>query len=288
MNLKTVLALGRVSNLPTIWTNVLAGIALSGKIPTPLIFIELLISMSLFYTGGMFLNDAFDAKYDTEHQPFRPISSGKAKIKTVFFWGFAMLAAGLALLVIAGHQASQQIIFPFLSGLFLAICIILYDKNHKENNFAPVIMGLCRGLVIFSIAVAVGQVNIWMLMGALILWAYTVGISFAAKHEAGSKITNLWPFLLLTTPIFWATLLTFNGFAAILTAILIVGWIAFSAGLFLIPKQKTPPFAVAFLIAGICLIDAAILGIFFNLLASCVGFAMMVLTLTLQKYVRGT
>ena len=60
MNLSLALRLGRISNLPTVWTNVLAGALLAGgglaDVRVPL----LMLALSMFYLGGMFLNDAFD------------------------------------------------------------------------------------------------------------------------------------------------------------------------------------------------------------------------------------
>ena len=72
---RTLLNLGRVSNLPTIWSNCLAGWWLSGggnywKLPL------LLLGASALYTGGMFLNDAFDVDFDRQRRSTRPIPSG--------------------------------------------------------------------------------------------------------------------------------------------------------------------------------------------------------------------
>ena len=74
--LRTLLILGRVSNLPTVWSNCLAGWWLGGggnfwKLPF------LLLGMSLLYTGGMFLNDAFDEEFDRQRRAERPIPTGK-------------------------------------------------------------------------------------------------------------------------------------------------------------------------------------------------------------------
>src|SRR5262249_31030499 len=74
---RTYLALGRVSNLPTVWTNVVAGIALAGGSFTRQMAIRLGIAASLFYVGGMFLNDAFDRGIDARERPERPIPSGR-------------------------------------------------------------------------------------------------------------------------------------------------------------------------------------------------------------------
>jgi 4-hydroxybenzoate polyprenyltransferase len=61
--LRALLALGRVSHLPTVWSNCLAGWWLGGHgnfSKLPLLF----LGVSALYTGGMFLNDAFDADFD--------------------------------------------------------------------------------------------------------------------------------------------------------------------------------------------------------------------------------
>ena len=44
---RTILVLGRVSNLPTVWTNALAGAALSGAMPGPGPMVLLLLALSL-------------------------------------------------------------------------------------------------------------------------------------------------------------------------------------------------------------------------------------------------
>ena len=60
----TLLRLGRVSNLPTVWTNVIAATAIAGVDPlsgrSGSVLLAVLLAMTLFYVGGMFLNDAFD------------------------------------------------------------------------------------------------------------------------------------------------------------------------------------------------------------------------------------
>ena len=70
MNLKTLLTLGRTSNLPTVWSNLLAGAVLSGAAFGPRTFALLLVCGSAFYEGGMFLNDAFDAELDARELYF--------------------------------------------------------------------------------------------------------------------------------------------------------------------------------------------------------------------------
>jgi len=56
--LKAWLELARISNLPTAWTNVLAGWLLAGGQLQDQRLIWLLLGGSLLYSGGMILNDA--------------------------------------------------------------------------------------------------------------------------------------------------------------------------------------------------------------------------------------
>ena len=72
--LRTLLILGRVSNLPTVWSNCLAGWLLAGG-GAGSRFAVLCGGASLLYIGGMFLNDACDVRFDTAHRKERPIPS---------------------------------------------------------------------------------------------------------------------------------------------------------------------------------------------------------------------
>ena len=155
------LRLGRVSNLPTVWTNVVAGTVLGGGslrgvVPTA-------IAMSLFYVGGMYLNDAFDREIDARERPERPIPAGHVTAAEVFLVGFGLLGAGLLLLVglvLFGAAKAGAI----GAGALLGGTIVLYDVWHKQNPVSPIVMGLCRVLVYLSAALATGGLlgaNAW-------------------------------------------------------------------------------------------------------------------------------
>lgn len=65
------LVLARASNLPTVWSNCLAAGLLGGGLePGRLVVVG--IAASLLYTGGMVLNDAFDAEFDRRFRRERP------------------------------------------------------------------------------------------------------------------------------------------------------------------------------------------------------------------------
>jgi 4-hydroxybenzoate polyprenyltransferase len=179
---ETALRLGRVSNLPTVWTNVAAGMALTGARTLPAGLLALLgLSVSLLYIGGMYLNDAFDARWDADHRPERPIPAGEVRARTVFAAGFAMLGAGV-LLVAAGIRGGQH---PLIPALALAALILLYDVSHKGNPLAPVIMALCRVAVYVLAARALTAAPLpgvfYLGAGALLL--YLVFLSTLARKE---------------------------------------------------------------------------------------------------------
>jgi 4-hydroxybenzoate polyprenyltransferase len=177
--LHTALRLGRVSNLPTVWTNVLAGFALAGAIPAPEAVLLLGTAVSLFYVGGMYLNDAFDAPWDAAHRADRPIPAGHVRRGTVFVAGFGMLLAAAALVAwgLPGRPA-------FVASLVLAALIVLYDVSHKGNPLSPLVMALCRVCVyaIAALTIAVPP-PVRVFVGAAALFAYLVFLSTLARRE---------------------------------------------------------------------------------------------------------
>jgi 4-hydroxybenzoate polyprenyltransferase len=94
------LRLGRVSNVPTVWTNVAAGVALSSAAFPLGIFAGIVVALSLFYIGGMYLNDAFDRRWDAQHRPERPIPAGHIRPWVVFTAGAVMMAVGIFLVAV--------------------------------------------------------------------------------------------------------------------------------------------------------------------------------------------
>ncbi len=106
MKLSVALRLSRISNLPTVWTNVLVGIALASAPEIDFRLMLLLLSMSMYYIGGMFLNDAFDRDFDARERPDRPIPAGEASTTEVFGFGFGMLCVGWSLLIVIGQLAA--------------------------------------------------------------------------------------------------------------------------------------------------------------------------------------
>ena len=95
--LRTLLVLGRVSNLPTVWSNCLAGWILGGAGPVDRLAL-VATGATLLYLAGMYFNDAFDASFDRQHRPERPIPSGAISGTAVWQWALVWFSAGLACL----------------------------------------------------------------------------------------------------------------------------------------------------------------------------------------------
>lgn len=247
--LSTLLRLGRISNLPTVWTNVIAGSVIAGGAqPDQLGLIAL--AMTAFYVGGMYLNDYFDRATDSRDRPGRPIDAGEITAGAVSSIGFGLLAAGVLLMIPLGPPAAA-------CGAGLAATIVLYDIWHKGNPLSPIVMGLCRALVYIGACVAAtGGLSTAALIGALALASHVAGITYAAKQESLNRVGNLWPLLMLAVP----AVAAFT--AATAWPVLVALALLFAADTRAIqllaskPVSGAVPLAVSGLIAAICLVDA--------------------------------
>src|SRR5262245_34732641 len=128
MTAAVALKLGRVSNLPTVWSNVLAGTVLAGGEVWRPATLLVLLAISLLYVGGMYLNDAFDRDIDALERPTRPIPAGLIAANTVFAAGFGLLLAGISVAVLAAVMRGPELVWrPVLASLALAAAILFYD-----------------------------------------------------------------------------------------------------------------------------------------------------------------
>lgn len=102
MRIKTLLTLGRISNLPTVWMNAIAAIALAsvaaGIEVGTLQVLTILFGLSCLYAGGMSFNDYCDRHWDLKNQPFRPIPAGKISAQKVLVMSIGLFILGLAFL----------------------------------------------------------------------------------------------------------------------------------------------------------------------------------------------
>jgi hypothetical protein len=282
--------LGRISNLPTVWTNTVAAVVLAGGTIADPAIPPLLIALSLAYVGGMYLNDAFDADIDARERPDRPIPSARVSRPVVFAAGFAMLAASILVVASAGIALAEVRSFsPALAAIALAAAIVVYDWHHKKNPLGPVLMGLCRALV-YAVAGLVVATNLPadLVTGALLLLFYIVGLTYLAKQETLGRVGNLWPLLFLAAPLAHGAWLGFSEpivwpFLVALTAL-----VAVAVALVVRREPGDIGKAVVLLLAGICLFDAVLIAGAGAATLALIAMAGFFLTLILQRVVPGT
>lgn len=249
-SLRTLLILGRVSNLPTVWSNCLAGWLISGGGDVGN-FLLLCSGATFLYIGGMFLNDAFDVDFDRQHRPERPIPSGAITLQAVWRWGLWWLLAGLLCLGFLGK-------IPTALGMLLALFIIIYDAVHKMFVFAPIIMAICRFLlVLIASAAAYDEIIGLSIWSAFVLALYIVGLSYLARKESAPGALQYWPCVLLAGPVVLALVVNqgpYQGRGLLVTA-LYVFWTVRSLWFTYWSPQKNIGRSVAGLLAGIVLVD---------------------------------
>ena len=288
MNLSVALKLGRVSNLPTVWTNVLAGTALAGGASSRVVLF-LIVGMSLFYTAGMFLNDAFDYEFDRKFRPERPIPSGQIARREVFEWGCSMLLGGMLLVLFAAREGPPDAVVTAGAGALTLIgVIVLYDWRHKNNPVSPVLMGLCRVLIYLIAGLAVANaIEPPLLFAAIALLCYLIGLTYAAKLEMRSVMT-FWPLAFLAVPLAYGALLDTDSVVVAVFFALFAAWVIRALSFLMIKSRRSIPRAVIGLIAGLCLWDAVLVASTGQMQLAAFCVAGLAATMALQRWVSGT
>ena len=243
--MRALLVLGRISNLPTVWSNCFAAWLLAGGGPWSR-FALVCLGATFLYTGGMFLNDAVDQSFDRRYRPERPIPSGRIAARTVWILSSIWLLAGWALFLPLGKSA------VLLSSALLG-AIVLYDLVHKHTGFAPVLMAACRFLLYLAAASVVGDPgNPAVLWRAAALAGYIVGLSYLARGESKAAASVWWTVVLLFVPILVALLQPGSTMAIVLIFVAVqAGWTFWC----LWGRTSAISWGVAGLLAGIVLVD---------------------------------
>jgi hypothetical protein len=284
----TALRLGRVSNLPTIATNAMAGMALTGlALNSPALAVSV-AAAGLAYTAGMFLNDAFDAPIDAKAQPYRPIPSGLVTRRQVFAWGFGLLAASVILFGATGLWFAGTF-WAALAALGLALAIVGYNANHKENPLGPVLMGMCRVVVYCAAALVISHtLPLALALGAGMLLAHVMGLTYIARKEASGSIKNILPYACLLAPLCYGLVLSAQAPHALPFVIMLALADAKAISWCRTGQPANLGRAIPLLIAAICLLDAMLLAAAGQTVLAWIAALGFPLTLRLQKWVRGT
>ena len=282
-HLRTLVILGRVSNLPTVWSNCLAGWWLGhggnyDKLPW------LIFGVSALYLGGMYLNDAFDAEYDRQHRPERPIPSGVISLPMVLGWGLAWLVLGAASLIIIGKTTG-------VLALILLFCIVLYDVMHKAITASPWLMGLCR-FWIYVLAGSTGSwgINGWPIWCGAALAVYVTGLSLVAQRENSRGPIPYSPLALLAGPVLLALVMNTGDYRiqAIGFSFILVLWVARCARTIFQGSRVNVGRIVSGLLAGIVLVDLLAIAPDCPLPLKAVFLILFGATLGLQRFVPAT
>jgi len=268
------LRLGRVSNLPTVWSNTVAGVCLgwaglqSGQsgaqvemhdFPGMVQLVLSMLAFSLIYVGGMFLNDAFDADIDAKERPDRPIPAGIVSRRQVFLAGFALLIFGvLTIAVIAMLFSDSSPLAATLSATLLAAMVVLYDLWHKNNPLSPLLMGICRALVYVTAAFIVTGLapSSPLFLGVVALLGYLIGLTAIAKQEHLQSLKSFWPLVLLFLPAMIVLWLAAEINAGVIVVIALFAlWIIYVVRTLVENKPGAIPRCVGMMIAAISLVD---------------------------------
>ncbi len=247
---RTLLVLGRVSNLPTVWSNCLAGWMLGGGGSTARWWL-LSLAASALYVGGMYLNDACDAAFDRQHRRERPIPSGAISVGLVWRLGGCLLASGWLILCCLGWSTG-------CIGTFLLVSILVYDFVHKAVSFSPILMALCRFFLFLSAAsTGVDGVTGLAVWSAFALAGWIIGLSYLARRESTTNSLRYWPLVVLALPLLLAWIANGNEtrLKALYLALLLVGWSTWCLRHIWVDANRNLGLSVSGLLAGICVVD---------------------------------
>lgn len=183
----------RISLLPTAWSNVLMGFAISllpGATPHQwwaLLF--LLMCCSCLYLAGMVMNDICDYEADCKERPERVLPSGNIEIKQAQRLFFVLAFAGILFSWLAtrvNNSYSASSVGPALALLCL-ICV--YNFRAKDSPLGPVVMGLCRTMNVLLGCSLVSTAPVVLGFGSAQLYVagciglYVAGITWLAREE---------------------------------------------------------------------------------------------------------
>ncbi len=300
MNLRIHLSLGRVSNLPTVLTNVLVAGALAGVTFPSNGWLPLASAMCIFYIAGMYYNDVCDAEYDREHQTHRPIAAGLISRERVEAFAIGYTCVASLLVYVARMQAplaqGSGSAGWLVSTLTLITCIVIYDRHHKHNRFSPVIMAACRLSVLLTSSYTLSGTLPPPVLGAMLaMFCWLIGLTYFAKHEQNMNLETgshrfkpHWALMLLCLPLIAGVGLGTTTPAVFLPLGLLC-WVVYTAHTLLTHgPSASKGRAIALLIAGICLIDGIFLAWVWGISGALAAIVAFGLTLFLQRWVAGT
>ena len=314
--------LTRVSNLPTVVSNVLVGSAIGARVDVMPWRGVAVVGMAtvLLYMGGMALNDAVDAAVDRRQRPERPIPSGRVSLRQAYGVAVVLFLIALGLLATLGMGVLGV-------GLVLLGLIVGYDALHKQWAGSVIVMGLCRGWVYVLAACAVSisvdvdltggmtqrlfgdderqvviqQIPVLVGLGGM-LTIYTVALSVIARMEndpwegatrhsgrgKGGGDPRRW--LAVGVPVL--VLAATFGFkprqaiGSVVVGLIMAAWLGRAAGHLFFTPPRVKPFVMAG-VSGISLVDAYFLCLLDHSALSIGAIGCFIVAVWSQRYVSG-
>jgi len=291
LNLKTWMTLGRVSNLPTVWTNTLAAALLASSAgalapPSSLEWLLLLAALSLLYLAGMLLNDLLDADWDQQHQNPRPITLGLVSRQQVrLATALLLMLAAAALLGLS--RLIDQPHWLLGSATLLVGCILGYNVLHKKYAHSVWLMGACRSALYLTAAasLAIPPGPIWLC--AMLLGVYISGLTYLARQEHRNQLLSRLPLLLMLSPLVLAFYSNSVWFWPVM--LLWLGWLGRSYWRHLAqPRQRQVRAFIGAGLAALPLFDALVLAVADQPLGSLACVLVFFLLPHFQRWVKPT
>ncbi|MBT8037381.1 MAG: hypothetical protein KJO21_07540 [Verrucomicrobiae bacterium] len=220
---RALLATGRIANLPTVWSNVIAGFFISYPYLDPhlgnpngtsfwvWLLALLTLATSMIYTGGCLLGDVRDIHFDRKHRPNRPLPQGIISIRFTTLTAWSLLIAGLLTGILsypisafASFNHNKGMIQPHVAIITIALVatVVSYALTHKKSRLIALpLMASCRFLLVF-LAIATSHISIlnqesagslvvdldwispWMILMAGTVGLYTLLLSWVASTES--------------------------------------------------------------------------------------------------------
>lgn len=265
------LQLARISNLPTVFSNVLVGAAMASTLQPPdwTTVALTMAAVSLFYIGGMALNDLMDRNIDRVERPQRPIPSGALSVLEVATFVAMCFTVGFGIIQFTAPLS-------IVPAVTLIASIILYNLLHKRWTGSLVFMGLCRAAVYFVGACAMTQtipseaaslddsyavaitIPESLFIAAALLALYIIALTLVAQKEvSGGLGFRRWlaaALVLIPIPAL-AFMPIFDWRWTVPAALILVLWLVRSARFIWQSPPRVVPAVLGWL-AGISLLDA--------------------------------
>ena len=288
LTLRNFAELGRISNLPTTFSNVLVGLAIgiaSGARLHWIVGLLIWLAIAMFYVAGMVLNDLADVRIDAQERPGRPIPSGRVSRRGASIFMMCLFVGGLLILTFISIPA-------FAAGCVLVALIVIYNLTHSFLPGSVVFMGLCRGMIYVIAAAALRWPVDWrlLLMFAGAITIYTTAFTIIARSETKAQLDlRKWVSILIPViAIVPAMVLRPSPWHWTIAAlVLTLAWLAQTVTFVFASPPRTRD-AVMTWIAGFCLLDGLYLTLLNQPWLAALASACFVVTALSQRRIAGT